>query len=97
MWIAFATTLNVSMRWLRGRPELALLFGAVGGPLAFYAGERLGAVTVHRPAGGTGGAVGWLGADHPGPGEPLPRAWTAMRLGEAMFQTILQAQHWTTA
>jgi hypothetical protein len=44
MWVSFATTLNVSMRWLRGRPELAVLFGAIGGPLAFYAGQRLGGV-----------------------------------------------------
>jgi hypothetical protein len=44
MWVSFATTLNVSLRWLRGRPELAVLFGAIGGPLAFYAGQRLGGV-----------------------------------------------------
>lgn len=44
MWVSFATTLNVSLRWLRGRPEAAVLFGAIGGPLAFYAGQRLGGV-----------------------------------------------------
>jgi len=49
MWIAFATTLNVSLQWLRGRPGLALVFGAIGGPLAFYAGERLGAVEFTDP------------------------------------------------
>ena len=45
MWALFATTLNVSMRWLSGRYLLAAVFGAVGGPLAFYAGNRLGAIT----------------------------------------------------
>ena len=49
MWVAFATTLNVSLRWLHGRYGLAMLFGAVGGPLAYYAGERLGGVQFSDP------------------------------------------------
>lgn len=44
MWMLFATTLNVSMRWMRGRWWLAVLSGAVFGPLAFYAGHQLGGV-----------------------------------------------------
>ena len=43
LWLNFAATLNVSMAWLRGRYLLALLFGAIGGPLAYYSGARLGA------------------------------------------------------
>lgn len=43
LWINFAATLNVSMAWLRGRYLLAALFGAIGGPLAYYSGARLGA------------------------------------------------------
>jgi hypothetical protein len=43
LWLNFAATLNVSMSWLRGRYFLAALFGAVGGPLAYYSGARLGA------------------------------------------------------
>lgn len=46
LWGLFATTLNVSLRWLRGRTLIAAAAGAVGGPLAFFAGERLGAVTM---------------------------------------------------
>lgn len=46
LWALFATTLNVSLRWLRPRPVLAALCGAIGGPLAFYAGLRLGAVEI---------------------------------------------------
>jgi hypothetical protein len=45
MWMLFATTLNVSLRWLKQRWLLGALFGAVGGPLAYYAGARLGALT----------------------------------------------------
>ena len=44
MWALFATTLNISLRWLKGRCMLTVAFGAVGGPLAYYAGYRLGAV-----------------------------------------------------
>ena len=44
MWALFATTLNVSLRWLKGRVLYAIVFGAIGGPLAYYAGQRLGAV-----------------------------------------------------
>lgn len=44
MWALFATTLNVSLRWLRPHVWLAALSGAVGGPAAYYAGARLGAL-----------------------------------------------------
>lgn len=44
MWPLFATTINVSLRWLKHRTFAGALFGAAGGPLAFYAGHRLGAV-----------------------------------------------------
>ena len=46
MWMLFATTLNVSMRWLRGRPLLAGFFGAYGGPAAYIAGQALGGITL---------------------------------------------------
>ncbi len=44
MWAVFATTLNLSLRWLKGRWLLALVSGAIAGPLAYYAGARLGGV-----------------------------------------------------
>jgi hypothetical protein len=44
LWAVFGTTLNVSLRWLRPRLGLAALMGAVGGPAAYYAGARLGAI-----------------------------------------------------
>jgi hypothetical protein len=43
LWMNFAATLNVSMVWLRGRYLLAAAFGAIGGPLAYYSGAKLGA------------------------------------------------------
>jgi hypothetical protein len=44
LWLAFATTFNVSLRWLQGRPGAAALLGLAGGPLAWWAGARLGAL-----------------------------------------------------
>jgi len=44
LWVVFATTFNVSLRWFKRHLLLSALFGAAGGPLAFYAGARLGGV-----------------------------------------------------
>ena len=44
LWGLFATMLNVALRAFRDRLALAALLGAIGGPLAYYAGARLGAV-----------------------------------------------------
>ena len=44
MWALFATILNVSLRWLRGRWLIAAIAGGLGGPLAYYGGHRLGAL-----------------------------------------------------
>lgn len=50
MWALFATTLNVSLNWLKGRWLTAALLGAIAGPLAYLAGARLGAVVLVEPA-----------------------------------------------
>ena len=44
MWMSFATTLNVSLGWMHGRPVLAALSGLVAGPLTYLAGARLGGI-----------------------------------------------------
>jgi hypothetical protein len=49
MWAQFATTFRSSLRSVIVHPVRALLFGAAGGPLAFLAGERLGAVVLLPP------------------------------------------------
>lgn len=62
MWLLFATTLNVSLRWLYGRTWLAMLLGAVAGPLAYQAGAALGAVVIPDPlVGNIVLAIGWAG------------------------------------
>jgi hypothetical protein len=49
LWMAFATTLNHSLRWLTSRPWVATLIGAIGGPLTYLAGAKLGAMTLASP------------------------------------------------
>jgi hypothetical protein len=44
MWALFATTLNYSLSWLRNKLLISAVFGAIAGPLAYYAGMKLGAV-----------------------------------------------------
>ena len=45
IWAQFATLFHYALRWLAGRYLLAAVFGGVGGPLAYWAGIRLGAAT----------------------------------------------------
>ena len=44
MWMLFATTLNQSMGWLKGRPLLATALGAIFGPASYIAGQKLGGI-----------------------------------------------------
>ncbi|MEO5924946.1 MAG: DUF2878 domain-containing protein [Bryobacteraceae bacterium] len=46
LWVNQATTLNFCMSWLRGRYAIGALFGAIGGPLAYLAGAKLGAAAI---------------------------------------------------
>jgi hypothetical protein len=49
VWIAFAATLERSLRFLRDRPWLAAALGGIAGPLAWLAAARLGAVVFVGP------------------------------------------------
>jgi hypothetical protein len=60
MWMLFATTLNVSMRWLRGKPWVAAAFGLFGGPTTYLAGQKLGGIVLVNPtAAYLALAIGW--------------------------------------
>ena len=60
LWAEFVTVLNVSLRWMKGRWLIAVLFGAIGGPLAYMGAEKLGAVTLnHLPISYIALSVGW--------------------------------------
>jgi len=60
MWMLFATTLNVSMRWLRGKSMLAALIGLIGGPASYLGGRALGGIVLNNEfAALTALAIGW--------------------------------------
>ena len=51
LWGEFGIALNVTLRWLKRKPWLAALLGAVFGPLSFLGGVRLGGARfVDEPA-----------------------------------------------
>lgn len=59
LWVAFASTLNVSLAWMQERYMISILFGAAGGPLAYLGAENIGAVSLHGNASYIALAVGW--------------------------------------
>ena len=61
LWALFATTLNVSMYWVKQLYTLWIsVLGAVLAPLTYYAGERLGAVAFTNPVYALGViSLGW--------------------------------------
>lgn len=60
MWAQFATLLPHALGWLLTRPLLGAILGAVGGPLAYYAGFRLGAAAFPS---GIPRAVAWMAVE----------------------------------
>lgn len=46
LWMNFAISLNHVMAWMRGRYLIGVLFGVLGGPSTYFAGERLGALSL---------------------------------------------------
>lgn len=46
LWVLLATTLRHAFEWLHRRLVLAACLGAVGGPAAYFAGARLGALDI---------------------------------------------------
>ena len=57
LWLAFACLPRFSLSWMRGRYVLAAGFGAIGGPLSYLAGVRLGGVALGESPALTMGAL----------------------------------------
>jgi hypothetical protein len=54
LWALVASTISSSLFWLRGKPLLGAVLGAIAGPLSYEAGIRMGAGSwgVHGQLGG---------------------------------------------
>jgi hypothetical protein len=50
LWLQFATIFRYCLHWLKGRFLLSGLFGLIGAPLAFLAGESFGAIEFPPPS-----------------------------------------------
>ena len=48
LWINLAAGLRSALDWLSGRFVMAAIFGAVLGPVAYLAGEKLGALQLEK-------------------------------------------------
>lgn len=46
LWALLASTLNLSLAWLKSNVWGAIALGGIGGPLAYLGGARLGALTL---------------------------------------------------
>lgn len=56
-WLAFACLPRFSLGWLVGRPRLAIVCGALGGPLSYLAGVRFGATAIPGSTAWTAGVL----------------------------------------
>ncbi len=60
LWVLFATTLNVSLGWLKRSVPMAAVFGLLGGPLAYLGGSKLDALVLVEPGFALAAlALGW--------------------------------------
>lgn len=87
LWVMFATTLDLSFGWLRGRALLAAALGAVFGPMAYLAGQRVGAVEFLAPMHASLAlAAGWA-VFMPG------LVWLSAQLEMAGRMTVVESAH----
>lgn len=46
LWFNFAMLVSISLSWLKGKYLLAAILGGLAGPVAYWGGEKLGAIQV---------------------------------------------------
>ncbi len=61
LWVNFALALPRAMAWIRGRYLIAAFGGLLGGPLAYVAGEGLGAIEMQGWSSRLALAAVWCG------------------------------------
>ena len=60
LWVGFATTLTGCLDWMRDKFALQVFFGAIGGPGAYFAGSKLGALELGEPLGWSLTAIAFI-------------------------------------
>jgi hypothetical protein len=61
LWLCFAASAKVSFSWLENRQYVAVLLGALTGPIAYYSGVQLGAILQIQALGYVLLSAGWAG------------------------------------
>jgi len=51
LWANFSITIDTSLKWFQNHPGYAVILGAIFGPIAYFSGQRLEALTIIRPTG----------------------------------------------
>jgi hypothetical protein len=46
LWFNFAMLVSISLTWLKGKYTAAAILGGLAGPVAYWGGEKLGALTL---------------------------------------------------
>jgi len=46
LWFNFAMLVSISLAWLKGKYLLAAVLGGLAGPVAYWGGEKLGALAI---------------------------------------------------
>ena len=49
LWFNFALLVSISLNWLKGKYTAAAILGGLAGPVAYWGGEKLGALSVTSP------------------------------------------------
>ncbi|MCH2100360.1 MAG: DUF2878 domain-containing protein [Planctomycetes bacterium] len=62
LWSIFAAILPYMVPWLEGRRALGVVFGAAGGPIAYFSAEKLGAIEVAGLLGYSAVGIAWSAA-----------------------------------
>lgn len=62
LWAVFAAILPYMVPWLAGRRVLGIVFGATGGPIAYFSAEKLGAIEVAGLVGYAAVGLAWAAA-----------------------------------
>ncbi|MBM80520.1 MAG: hypothetical protein CMJ78_07995 [Planctomycetaceae bacterium] len=57
LWLGFVATFHNAMKWMSGRYLLGTVLGVIAGPIAYWGGARLEAVTFADPFGLTMAAI----------------------------------------
>ena len=59
LWACFASTLNISFKWLKNKYKLASILGAISAPLSYLGGEKFNALALHGTQSWIAIAVVW--------------------------------------